>query len=550
MYKFLKILFLLALPSVLFGQIPEDKYRLYLTNKAFNEFSIENPEAFLSSKAIERRYKYQINISENDLPISTYYIDSLKSLGLSILSKSKWLNTIVVYTTDTNLLDTITNLSFVTSKQKVESNLSANSHKSLLRKIPQQLVVETEDYIDYGTATTQISMINGHTLHQNGYQGQGITIAVIDGGFYNVDILPVFDSLWTNNQIIGTKDFVDGDNQVFDASNHGMKVLSVMGANLPGQLVGTAPKANYWLLRSEQTLSEYSIEEDNWAAAAEFADSVGVDIINSSLGYSEFDDINQNYSYTNLDGNTTFITKAADIAASKGILVVNSAGNLGDDPWKYISAPADADSILTVGAVDSFASLAYFSGLGPTYDGRIKPNVSAMGYKTAVQGADGQVSVANGTSFSAPIISGMAACLWQYFPELNNMDIIRKIEESSHQFSNPDNELGYGIPDFGKAANLNDISLISVINNEALINTYPNPFNDKINIRFLIKINENVKIELYNSTGEILKSNNVQLNFYQSVFTFDKLSDYPPGIYFLKIQLGENYVTRILSKIH
>ena len=534
----------------LFSQVSENKYRLSITDKDNNEYSIEKPEEFLSAKSLNRRIKQGISIQTNDLPVSKLYLDSLENLGLTIINKSKWLNTVVVYTTNTQLIDTIDRYSFIKSKQKLTSSVSSNSYKNLLEQNIQSFAAKSDNYLDYGYATTQISMINGHVLHRNGYLGQGVAIAVIDAGFYNVDLLPAFDSLWNNNQILGTRDFVDNDTQVFDASNHGMKVLSTMGANMPGQLIGTAPKANYWLLRSEQVLTEFSVEEDNWAAAAEFADSVGVDIINSSLGYTEFDDINQNYTYADMDGNTTFITKAADLAASKGILVVNSAGNLGNNPWKYISAPGDGDSVLTVGAVDSYASLAYFSGLGPTSDGRIKPNVCAMGYQTAIQDTAGNITVASGTSFSSPIIAGMAACLWQFYPELNNMDILRKIEESAHQYSSPDNKLGYGIPDFGKAANFGNTDIISIINNEALIKTYPNPFVNNIHIEFLLKLNGIIVIELYNTIGEKLKVEKINAQDYNMVIEFQNLNNLPTGIYFLKIKIGNQYITKTLSKIN
>ena len=549
MVKFLKILLLLIIPNTIYAQVAENSYRIFLTDKNHNEYSILNPQEFLSQKSIHRRLKHNIEIIENDLPLSTYYLDSLKKLGVTILRKSKWLNSAVIYTIDQNLLDTITSIEFIKSIQRANIELNTNRNKAFeIERLYQDSV--SGKSLDYGEATTQISIINGQTLHNAGYMGQNMTIAIIDAGFYNVDILPAFDSLWFNNQILGIKDFVDDDNYVYDASNHGMKVLSIIGGNIPGKIIGTAPKANFWLLRSEQTASENSIEEDNWVAAAEFADSVGSDIINSSLGYSEFDDTLQNHSYSDMDGNTTFITKAADIAASKGILIVNSAGNLGDDPWKYISAPADADSILTVGAVDSFASLAYFSSLGPTSDGRIKPNVVAMGYNTAVQGNDGNIAYSNGTSFSTPIISGMAACLWQKYPELNNMEIIEKVQQSAHQYSHPDNKLGYGIPDFGKAAELDDINSISVINNEAFIKTYPNPFKDNLTIEILIKNKAFLNIELFSFSGIKIKEINTNIESYKTIIKLSNLEKNPTGIYILKIKIGNQYITKKISKIN
>ncbi len=547
MKKFILIIFV-TLSFNSFAQVAENSFRLLLTDKDYSAFSVDNPDEFLSQKAINRRINQNINIISNDLPVSKFYLDSLENLGLQILNQSKWLNSVVVYSTDTELIDTITNLSFVKSKHKTDSKTKTFENKLFINDNTNSILSKNNDPISYGYGTTQISMINGHVLHQNGYKGQNITIAVIDGGFYEVDNLPAFDSLWINNQILGTKDFVDRDEQVFDASNHGMKVLSTMGGNIPGELVGTAPKASYWLLRSEDVSSEYSIEEDNWVAAAEFADSVGADIITSSLGYSEFDDESQNYAYADMDGNSTFITRAADIAASKGIIVLNSAGNSGNNKWKYITAPGDGDSVLTVGAVDEYASYAYFSSLGPTFDGRIKPNVAAMGIQTAVQGNDGNITGANGTSFSTPIIAGMTACLWQVYPELNNMEIIRKIEESAHQFSNPDYYLGYGIPDFAKAANLKETSSTD-LSNINIIRLYPNPFNGYINIELLQVSNQNITVDLFNIVGNKVKSLRMNSSNNFMLIRLNDLENLPSGIYMLKIQLGSQTINKRISKI-
>ena len=544
-----KILLIYILFSTLtsFSQVAENSYRLFLTDKNNNSYTLSSPEEFLSQKALDRRTKYNIEINQSDLPISQAYLDSLNSLGLQILNTSKWLNSIVVHSTDHELIDTITQLEFVKSTEKIANNLTPSAKRILFAKSHLTEVLKQDDHLDYGYGTTQISMINGHALHINGYKGQNMTIAVIDAGFYNVDILPAFDSLRFNNQILGTRDFVDGDQQVYDASDHGMKVLSTMGANMPGQLIGTAPKAGYWLLRSENTSTEFSIEEDNWVAAAEFADSIGCDIITSSLGYTEFDDALQNYSYADMDGNTAFITKAADMAASKGILVLNSAGNLADDPWTYISAPADGDSVLTVGAVDAFADYAYFSGIGPTYDGRIKPNVAAMGYQTSVQGSSGAIAVANGTSFSTPIIAGMAACLWQYYPDLNNMEIIKKIEESAHQYTNPDNKLGYGIPDFAKAAELTETTISKFID-QAIIKIYPNPFTEHIQIEITQKLTQDIFVELFNITGHKISEHKYS-QVKSTIIRISNLSKLSSGIYLLKITIGDQVIQKSISKI-
>ena len=529
-----------------YSQIAENTYRLYLTDKNNNEYTLENPEGFLSDRALQRRAKYSIPITENDLPVSKIYIDSLQNLGLKILNSSKWFNTVAIYSTDKELIDTIDKLDFIKSKTKVKKGLRKNNTHAQTNNYYLEISESLQENIDYGDATVQVGMLNAHVLHQNNFQGEGMVIAVLDAGFYNVDVLPAFDSLWLNQQILGTKDFVDGGTQVFDASDHGMKVLSVMGGNLPGKLVGTAPKAKYWLLRSEQTAWEYSVEEDNWVSAAEFADSVGADIINSSLGYSEFDDIQQNYTYADMDGNTAFITRAADMAASKGILVVSSAGNLGDDPWNYISAPADGDSVLTVGAVDSYANYVSFSSKGPTYDGRVKPDICAMGYRVAVQGIDGNIILSNGTSFSSPLIAGAAACLWQALPELTNAQLIQKIRESAHQYSKPDYLLGYGIPDFAKASGLYSTNTITMTPGENSIKIYPNPFESFIYIEFEKKLRQDIKIEIFDITGKKVFSEIFLAT--QNEVKIESLQHLNKGLYLVRSYYNRLYTSTTLCK--
>ncbi|HRW62529.1 MAG TPA: S8 family serine peptidase, partial [Bacteroidales bacterium] len=468
-----------------------------------------------------------------------------QKLGLTILNKSKWLNSVAVFTTDSELIDTIDRLSFIKSKTKFEKGSSKKRSSNSINENQAEIFTSNEK-IDYGDANVQVGIINTHVLHQNNFQGQGIIIAVLDAGFYNVDLLPAFDSLWINQQILGVKDFVDGDTQVFDASDHGMKVLSVMGGNIPGKLVGTAPKAKYWLLRSEQTEWEYSVEEDNWAAAAEFADSVGADIINSSLGYSEFDNAQQNYTYSDMDGNTAFITRAADMASSKGILVVSSAGNLGDDSWNYISAPADGDSVLTVGAVDSYANYVSFSSKGPTYDGRIKPDISAMGYRVTIQGTDGNTTLSNGTSFSSPLIAGAAACLWQALPELTNAQVIQKIRESAHQYSKPDYLSGYGIPDFAKASGLNSTNIITFTSDKEIIKIYPNPFESYIYVEIGKKLTKELKVEIFDITGK-----KVFTEFFttsEKEVKIDSLHHLKKGLYLVRVYCDGHFTSTSICK--
>ena len=545
--KILCFIILLFLPVSAFTQVSINKYRLYLNDKDNNAYRIEAPEEFLSSKSIQRRTRYNIGINYSDLPVSEFYLDSLEQLGLEIKSKSKWLNTVVVHTTNTDLIDTIIRYGFIRAV-KTHRKIESKSYNLFLSQKKSKLTAPLNNY-NYGEATRQITMVNGDVLHRNGFQGQGMIIAVLDGGFEKVDMLPAFDSLRSNNQILGTRNFVDGDTAVFEASAHGMKVLSIMAGNIPNQFVGVAPKAKYWLLLSEKVGSEYTVEEDYWVAAAELADSVGVDIITSSLGYATFDDSEQNYTYANMDGNTAFITKAADIAASKGILVVNSAGNEGATNWRHITAPADGDSVFTVGAVDENRNLAGFSSLGPTYDGRIKPNVCAMGLLTALQEPNGTIAFASGTSYSTPIISGMAACLWQKYPNLNNIEIIRKIERSAHKYNNSDNFLGYGIPNFALAAEIASSSKQLNLEDYLDVKIFPNPFIDYINIEVSLRKENNLRIEIFNSYGSKLTEKIAKVNSGTIKIKLDELSRFSAGVYFVKIQVGNQFVTKVISKI-
>ena len=525
-----------------FAQISPNHYLVNLTDKKHSSYSIDKPGEFLSERALTRRTKAGIKIVENDLPVSKYYLDSLESLGLKIVNVSKWMNSVSVFTTDVNLIDTLERLSFVRSigleKNKSDIPVVNSNKKSPVKQYGLKKTDST--YIEkYGNSFKQIQIHNGHLMHNEGYFGQGIHIAILDAGFYKVDELPAFERLRSNNQILGVRDFVDGDNEVYDSDSHGMKVLSTMAGFIPGQLLGTAPKASYWLLRSEQAANEYIIEEHNWVAAAEFADSVGVDMINSSLGYSDFDDPTTSHTYADLDGNTTLITRAADVAASKGILVVTSAGNEGFSKWKYISAPADADSILSIGAVLPDGRRAYFSSFGPTSDQRIKPDICAIGLPSVVSGTNGLVSSSSGTSFSAPTMAGLIACLWQAHPELTNMQIIDIVKRSASQFSAPDSSLGYGIPDIYAAHIYLKSSGAIQKQLKGSINVFPNPFKNEFHVQFQsqkINIPYDMKIEMFDIQGRKMIDDfqpEVKNNF--KITSYSQFNNLSSGLYLLRL---------------
>jgi subtilisin family serine protease len=444
-------LFLSFLSINLFSQkVAPNTYVIRFKDKDTTSFSITKPNEFLSERALLRRQKYNIPVTLQDIPVNENYIKTIKDLGIEIFSTSKWLNHIVVYTEDSLLIETVLKLSFVNN----ETNSVLPKEKLKNKKNKEINIISSRDetsILDYGSGANQVKMLNVHQLHNNGFMGQGIQIAVLDAGFYNADSLSGFDSIRTNNQILGTRDFVERDGDIYRDATHGMSVLSTIAANIPGKLIGTAPKASFWLFRSEDERSEYYIEEYYWLNAAEYADSLGVDMIHSSLGYNEFDDTISNHKYSDMDGNTAISSIAADIASSKGILVVTSAGNEGNDPWKYISAPADADDVLSVGATNGNGKVANFSSRGPSSDKRVKPDVMAQGSFVWVLDANGRISISFGTSFSGPIIAGAVACLWQANPQFSNLEIIDAVKKSSNYYTNPDSDYGYGIPDFNKA---------------------------------------------------------------------------------------------------
>lgn len=424
-------------------------YRLYLKDKDLEHtpFSLNNPEAFLSDRAIQRRRRQGLLLDETDLPIAPAYLEAVRKTGIEIVRQSKWNNTIVVRLRKEKELQRLENLDFIIKRQKVFlSPDSINIHQPLK---PHTDYTTWERYkSEYGAAQEQVTALKGERLHQAGFMGSGMMIAVFDGGFMNADKIPALQDI----RLVGTKDFVllHSDN-VFSEMEHGTKVLSTMAANAPNYYKGVATDAQYLLIRTEDEHTESLIEEDYWAAAAEYADSCGVDIINSSLGYHHFDDAEMNHQYAEQDGKTALISHTASMLADKGIICVNSAGNDGMASWKKINFPADANDILTVGSIEENGINAPFSAVGPTADGRIKPDVMAWGSPTAVITGRGSVSNDNGTSFSAPLVAGMAACLWQALPDKTAREIMKLVKLSGNNQQHPDNVYGYGVPDFWEA---------------------------------------------------------------------------------------------------
>ena len=423
-------------------------YRVYFSDKKHNIYSTKRPESFLSEKALERRKKFKIKVDEHDLPVTPFYLEYLNNHQFKVRNVSKWNNTAVVELTDTASLKTLAGLYFVDHITKVWESPDSIAVRPKVSRF--ELVENRRDTLAeyYGCGQHQIDMLQAARLHEEGYNGKGMTIAVIDGGFYNADCI---DGLKDCN-ILGTHNFVKPGQSVYEETQqHGTMVLSCIAANLPYSMVGTAPNASFYLLQSEDNDSESLMEEDNWCAAVEYADSIGADIVTSSLGYYKFDDKTTSHKYHEQNGTTAVNSYCASLAASRGLLILNSAGNEGDGTWKKIGFPGDAKDILTVGAVNKDSVNTLFSSIGNTADGRIKPDVMAQGESSALLNCNGNVTTANGTSFSTPILCGAVACLWQAFPKAKPTEIIEAVQKAGNNTAHPNNIFGYGIPDMWKA---------------------------------------------------------------------------------------------------
>ena len=399
--------------------------------------------------------------------------------------------------------------------------------------------------LNYGYAGPQITIHEGEFLHNKGFQGAGIKIAVFDAGFYKYQNITAFDSLRINNRILDTWDFVQQNGSVNEDDAHGMWCLSILAANIPGTFVGSAPEASYYLYRTEDVATEFPIEEQNWAAAAEQADSLGVDIITSSLGYNQFDDSVFNHTYSDMNGQNTMITRASTYAINKGIIITNSAGNEGARKWKYIVAPADGIDVLTVGAINILQKVAAFSSYGPSSDGRVKPDVTSVGWNTFLISSTGEVGRGNGTSFSNPNIAGLTACLWQAFPTLSNKEIINAIRQSSDHYTNPDDRIGYGIPNMHKAYTIleglqRSKDLKRILKNDRL-KIFPNPISNQFNIFYKSDLTGKVNFQLIDLSGRLIRTESFELmkDSYQ-LFLIDNLSGLSAGEYILRYNDGVN----------
>lgn len=507
-------------------------YRVYLNNKNNSPFNVNNPQAFLSPRAIEKREHYNIPITIQDLPVNQSYINQIKAFdpNIQVLSTSKWLNTVVIYCPNNAHIPGIQNLACVqyivpvanynlTSPRNIQTEISNSNDKFT--------TLQTRDF-NYGDSYDQIKVHRGDSLHNRGFRGEGMLICILDAGWEGFDTLSHFQNLYDNGQIWGTRDLMPGVNNVYIGHGHGTSVTSIIGSNIPNALVGTAPNANFFFIRSENPWSEQLIEEDFWVAGAELADSLGADVINSSLGYTVFADFPEgDMTPQQNDGITGVSSQAATIAGQKGIVVVISAGNERESSWGYISRPADAFDVISVAAMNKDSLIAPFSGYGPSADGRVKPDITAVGWDTWVSTTYGAIIQGNGTSYSGPVIAGLSACLWQALPHLNAIELMQEIREYGHLYSSPDYDFGYGIPDFFQAF-LDNSTRIASFNSIKTISAFPNPATD--DIIFKSQNGAILEIRIFDVTGKLIM--NSVSDQEEAIINISKLNS---GLYFAQI---------------
>ncbi|MGE0018283.1 MAG: S8 family serine peptidase [Draconibacterium sp.] len=509
----------------------QNYYWVGFTDKNNSEFALSDPGKYLSERAIQRRQRQQIAIDSLDLPVNKSYIKAVTDLGVEFFHSSKWLNGITVKVSIDSFEYKVKQLPFVKEVQHTKDAGYKSAHEKFeLAEVAENVPI---DGSLFGLSVYQTSIMNSQYLYDNGYKGEGIRIAVLDAGYQNADFYFSFDSLRANGQILGTRDFVDPTGDIYRTHWHGMGVLSCMGGNVPGRLIGTATKADYWLLRSENANTEFLVEEDNWVVAAEFADSVGCDVINSSLGYTTFYNTAMNHVYAEMDGKTTRATRGANVAAARGMLVFVSAGNEGNSSWYHISAPSDGEKVIAVGAVSQDSVPANFTSRGPAFGGAVKPNISGMGVMVYMQvGVD--LGYSNGTSFSSPLVAGAAASLWSAFPDASALQIKQVLEESAHLHNAPNNDVGYGIPDFQKAffalKSLKTPSRESTKN----WNAFPNPLGETLIIQNTnAQTIDKISLSIFTTEGKLLKK---WIKPGSQQIVLNDINDLPAGILLLKIE--------------
>ncbi len=533
------------------------RHLIEFRDKVGTPFTVGQPLQYLSPRAVSRRQRQQIPVLPRDLPPTPAYVQQVRAIpGAQVVHRTRWFNGVVV-ACDSNKLAQVLALPCVRRAQTLSRVTTGRGRNAMVskRSADQQRPSSPNPY---GIAFAQADQIGATTMHAAGFRGEGMHIAIFDAGFPGVDVIPAFQPLYLENRLLSTYDPVQGGTDVYNTHPHGTWVLSTMGANQPNAFIGTAPNAAYHLIRTEDTRNgtETPAEEAYWLIGAEYADSAGVDVINSSLGYHDFDLPAVSYQYADMNGNTAISTRAADVASAVGMLVVNSAGNDGGNSWRYVGAPADADSVLTIGAVDSLGNRAGFSSVGPTADGRIKPNIAAQGAASAIIDPNGAISRGNGTSFAGPILAGMAAGFWQANPTLTAQQVRRFLEQSGSQASAPDNLLGYGIPEFRRAYNLANpgqgLSLPTDAAGRTVPELFPNPVpGAAFGLRLPTHLmGTELTVQLTDATGRAITEQRLKTTDDSALLTISTgKTPLTPGVYFCRLRAasGEQHTLRFLK---
>jgi subtilisin family serine protease len=532
------------------AQVATNIYWVQFTDKNDSPYSIDAPEAYLSQRALDRRARLGIGIDEYDIPVNPQYLQAVSDCGATLINPSKWLNGVSVYTSSSAVIDAINALEFVEVVRNCENYPQAQIDKE--NWLNNELKVTSNVCVSkdfYGGAHDQVYQLRVNELHDMGYDGTGVVIAVLDGGFIGTDIHSCFDNMRQEGRLLGVKDFVFGSSSVYSQSTHGTSCLSTIGAYVPNTMVGTAPKASFYLLHTEDGNSENIVEEYNWVSGAEYADSLGVDVCSTSLGYIDFDMSQWDHPYSHYDGHTAPMTIGAEIAASRGIICTNSAGNEGDGVCT-LGIPGDAEHILTIGAVNNYGERAWFSSVGPTYDGRIKPDVMAMGEGTYVASGNpggwyGEYYNGDGTSFSNPVLAGAVACLRQAFPTATVEEICNVVRQSGNRANNPDNQYGYGIPDFVAALDVLHVEDTFAQQSE-ILSVFPNPSKGEVHIR-LHEVSM-AELNVYDLMGRHLQS--YHFNGLNHTTLERYLNGLDNGVYFIKADsdYGSQTVKVVVAK--
>ena len=530
-----KVLLFLFLVSSISCFSQEDAW-VYFKDKPDAQDYLDAPLTMLSQRSIDRRTAQGIVLDLRDVPIHTaYYNQIVASIGITVKAKSKWLNCVHVRGSQTDI-NALKLLSFVEKVVYANAALNVSKRKEVVNASvnPINKVRQIAVTYNYGNSANQVNMLNGHLLHQLNYTGVGKVIAVLDSGFPGVNTTAPFQKLRDNNQILGGYDFVNKSSDFYAGRTHRTYVLSTMGGFVDGQLIGTAPDAQYYLYITEDDPTENPVEESNWVEAAEEADRVGADIITTSLGYFGYDNANYSHVYSDMTGNSAFASQGANIAFDKGVFVVASAGNEGLATQPHVGVPGEALNVLAVGAVKSDKTYATFSSIGPSYDGRVKPDVMAQGQTVVLSDETGTIKTANGTSFSCPITAGMVACLWQALPTKTNGEIKQLIIQSATNYSPvvaSRNQFGYGIPDFNNALS-SALTVGSFQNNDYSI--FPNPTTDEVTFHF--SANSDIsKVYIYSISGQQVLEGTIS-----TTMPSLSLKTLRSGVYFYKTVSGTN----------